>query len=385
MNCRPVLVDARSCATERTPRSSHKVVTPLRKHAGLFVVESLESLFSDARGVTEHISRLTVSAASMLPVDAIHHSPRSRLAAVLSASCPSLGTLVDDDPHDNDRLLDPSLLQSHIQRSFEGIGLDSATQTPRRLGRDATASHSQVNSLHGTPMQKQSRSQELLSVSGRLQLRRSSLVSSTSAAALTDGRECIHQCPDGDLSSLPSLADNHHHSELDVSGAGLGGLMEATWNTSIESCLIANVEAQMNEDGDEGAEDDDEEEEEEGPGPDGLGLDSANDDDVGDSETDSDASVYEGERGAGRGSVKRQLRPTQLPRDTPRNLQLPPMTDYRDGSKPPYSYASLIAQAILASPRQRLALSSIYNWITTTYPYYQGQSCGWQVSAREIV
>ena len=55
---------------------------------------------------------------------------------------------------------------------------------------------------------------------------------------------------------------------------------------------------------------------------------------------------------------------------------------YKDGSKPPFSYASLIAQAILASPDQRMTLSSIYHWIIGSYPYYANQSNGWQNSIR---
>lgn len=55
---------------------------------------------------------------------------------------------------------------------------------------------------------------------------------------------------------------------------------------------------------------------------------------------------------------------------------------YKDGSKPPYSYASLITQAILSSEDKRLTLSSIYQWIQQKYPYYQNQINGWQNSIR---
>lgn len=50
--------------------------------------------------------------------------------------------------------------------------------------------------------------------------------------------------------------------------------------------------------------------------------------------------------------------------------------------KPPYSYASLIAQAINSSSDKRMTLNGIYNYITTHYPYYQMVQNGWQNSIR---
>ncbi|KAG0057533.1 Pre-rRNA-processing protein fhl1 [Gryganskiella cystojenkinii] len=51
-------------------------------------------------------------------------------------------------------------------------------------------------------------------------------------------------------------------------------------------------------------------------------------------------------------------------------------------SKPPFSYASLIAQAINATPTRKLTLNGIYQHITTHYPYYQMSQNGWQNSIR---
>jgi len=48
-------------------------------------------------------------------------------------------------------------------------------------------------------------------------------------------------------------------------------------------------------------------------------------------------------------------------------------------SKPPYSYASLIAQAISSDKNKKMTLHGIYTFIATHYPYYQMASNGWQV------
>ncbi|KAK9766474.1 hypothetical protein K7432_004420 [Basidiobolus ranarum] len=50
--------------------------------------------------------------------------------------------------------------------------------------------------------------------------------------------------------------------------------------------------------------------------------------------------------------------------------------------KPPYSYASLIAQAINSTTIKKMTLNGIYNYITSHYPYYQLAQNGWQNSIR---
>jgi hypothetical protein len=47
--------------------------------------------------------------------------------------------------------------------------------------------------------------------------------------------------------------------------------------------------------------------------------------------------------------------------------------------KPPYSYATLIAYAILSSPDQKLPLNDIYLSISANFPYYVLGDNGWQV------
>lgn len=48
--------------------------------------------------------------------------------------------------------------------------------------------------------------------------------------------------------------------------------------------------------------------------------------------------------------------------------------------KPPYSYATMIGQAILASEEEKLTLSAIYQWIMDKYAFYRRSQSGWQVS-----
>ena len=48
--------------------------------------------------------------------------------------------------------------------------------------------------------------------------------------------------------------------------------------------------------------------------------------------------------------------------------------------KPPYSYATMIAQAIFSSDEEKLTLSNIYGFIAEKYAFYRHSSSGWQVS-----
>ncbi|KAI4787313.1 hypothetical protein KUCAC02_036546, partial [Chaenocephalus aceratus] len=50
----------------------------------------------------------------------------------------------------------------------------------------------------------------------------------------------------------------------------------------------------------------------------------------------------------------------------------------KDDSKPPYSYAQLIVQAITMAADKQLTLNGIYTHITKNYPYYRTADKGWQ-------
>lgn len=65
--------------------------------------------------------------------------------------------------------------------------------------------------------------------------------------------------------------------------------------------------------------------------------------------------------------------------EIPKPEDMPEITD--DGTKPPYSYATLIGMAILRSSDRKMTLSQIYNWINSTFKWYQRKS-GWQNSIR---
>lgn len=50
--------------------------------------------------------------------------------------------------------------------------------------------------------------------------------------------------------------------------------------------------------------------------------------------------------------------------------------------KPPYSYATMITQAILSNDEGVLSLSEIYDWIARNYAFYRYSKTGWQNSIR---
>jgi hypothetical protein len=47
--------------------------------------------------------------------------------------------------------------------------------------------------------------------------------------------------------------------------------------------------------------------------------------------------------------------------------------------KPPYSYVTLIRQAIQSADMQRMTLNEIYQWIIDAYPYFHSAPPKWKV------
>ncbi|KAI9809590.1 MAG: hypothetical protein M1825_000022 [Sarcosagium campestre] len=66
--------------------------------------------------------------------------------------------------------------------------------------------------------------------------------------------------------------------------------------------------------------------------------------------------------------------------DLPPPQEMPVFVD--DGTKPQFSYATLIGMAILRAPNRRLTLAQIYKWISDSFAYYQIAETGWQNSIR---
>lgn len=50
--------------------------------------------------------------------------------------------------------------------------------------------------------------------------------------------------------------------------------------------------------------------------------------------------------------------------------------------RPPFTYASLIRQAILESPEKQLTLNEIYNWFTRMFAYFRRNAATWKNAVR---
>ncbi|XP_053308294.1 forkhead box protein J3 isoform X2 [Spea bombifrons] len=80
------------------------------------------------------------------------------------------------------------------------------------------------------------------------------------------------------------------------------------------------------------------------------------------------------QHGHGTGAGKKVLDPNTT-------LDQEDVQQHKDG-KPPYSYASLITFAINSSPKKKMTLSEIYQWICDNFPYYKEAGSGWKNSIR---
>ncbi len=91
--------------------------------------------------------------------------------------------------------------------------------------------------------------------------------------------------------------------------------------------------------------------------------------------TDAGASVVRGKRTPARQSVEPTYA-TPATRPTFKPIG-PPST-----SKPNFSYAALIGQAIFSTPQAKISLNDIYSFIMEHYPFYKKTESGWQNSIR---
>lgn len=55
----------------------------------------------------------------------------------------------------------------------------------------------------------------------------------------------------------------------------------------------------------------------------------------------------------------------------------------REG-KPPYSYVNLITFAINSTPKKRMTLNEIYQWISDNFHYYRRVGNGWKVDFKQF-
>ncbi|XP_077868740.1 forkhead box protein J3 [Saccoglossus kowalevskii] len=82
---------------------------------------------------------------------------------------------------------------------------------------------------------------------------------------------------------------------------------------------------------------------------------------------------------------KRGLLPSRNPPGSPLDptatLDQNEAQQHKDG-KPPYSYANLITFAINSSPKKKMTLSEIYQWICENFPFYREAGNGWKNSIR---
>ena len=61
---------------------------------------------------------------------------------------------------------------------------------------------------------------------------------------------------------------------------------------------------------------------------------------------------------------------------------LPYHPQHNPCGKPPYSFSVLIFMAIESSPRRRLPVKGIYEWIANQFPFYKRAPLGWRNSVR---
>lgn len=73
----------------------------------------------------------------------------------------------------------------------------------------------------------------------------------------------------------------------------------------------------------------------------------------------------------GRGMMMESTQEIDYSRDSAKDL------------KPPFSYATMIAQAIFSSDEEKMTLANIYSFIADKYAFYRHSNSGWQVRTKQ--
>jgi forkhead protein FKH len=73
----------------------------------------------------------------------------------------------------------------------------------------------------------------------------------------------------------------------------------------------------------------------------------------------------------GRGMMMESTQEIDYSRDSAKDL------------KPPFSYATMIAQAIFSTEEEKMTLANIYSFIADKYAFYRHSNSGWQVSSQQ--
>lgn len=74
----------------------------------------------------------------------------------------------------------------------------------------------------------------------------------------------------------------------------------------------------------------------------------------------------------GRGMMMESTQEIDYSRDSAKDL------------KPPFSYATMIAQAIFSTEEEKMTLANIYSFIAERYAFYRHSNSGWQVSSQQV-
>ena len=96
----------------------------------------------------------------------------------------------------------------------------------------------------------------------------------------------------------------------------------------------------------------------------------------------SDTSSAVGDAAAPASSGRKKRAPARRTDSAPSSTRGASVNQDGEPTKPRYSYAALIGQALFSTSDLRMALADIYVWIMGEYPYFKKDDAGWQNSIR---